>query len=185
MTQFITLSKKMLKLIILISFPLIAAHAQVVEEDNDEDDEPLGTWVVPTSENAPLSMLTPPDSFESSPAFNGYISYKTSSAIIMIQINEANYVALSDGITDDYLLENQLSFISRENIATTHGHSGVIFKLEFQLEGTEFIRYMAFIGDLNKTLWLNITYPKMLEGMVEEPIKQSILSVNLYPNGNE
>jgi hypothetical protein len=142
-------------------------------------------WIIPSSINAPLEMLTPPPTFEPSTAFNGYISLKTSSAIVMILINDANYLSIVEGITDEYLAKNQLELVSREDFKTPYGVSGINFKLKFTLEGTEFVRYMTFIGDLETTLWLNTTYPKMLEDLVEPEILTAIHTVNLYPKGNE
>jgi hypothetical protein len=160
----------------------VNSFAQVEEPDPDS---PMGEWIVPTTEDAPLSMLTPPPTFEPAPGFNGYLSAKTSSAIIMILIKDANYISILEGITEEYFAENQLELISREEIQTSYGYNGVNFKLRFTLDNTEFVRYMTFIGDIEKTLWLNSTYPKMLEHLVEDNILKSIKSANLYPQTNE
>jgi len=166
---------------VAFTLTLTAVNAQEVTDTSSAK----GDWIVPSSVEAPLEMLTPPPSFEPSTAFNGYLSLKTSSAIIMLLINDANYVAIVEGITDEYLTANNLELVSRENFETTNGVGGVNFKLKFTLDGTEFVRYMTFIGDLSKTLWLNTTYPKMLEHLIEAEVLKSIYSVNLYPEGNE
>jgi hypothetical protein len=171
--------------VFLTAFTFLLVMLSTNAQEVTDTTQAAGDWVVPSSGDAPLEMLTPPPSFEVSTAFNGYISLKTSSAIIMIEIHDANYISIVDGITDEYLESNQLEFVSRQDFETTYGFGGVNFKLKFIVDDTEFVRYMTFIGDLNTTLWLNTTYPKMLESLVEEEILKSIHSVNLYPKGDE
>lgn len=174
-----------MKTFVLTAMVFLTVSLNAISQEDRDTSAAAGDWIVPSSINAPLEMLTPPPTFEPSTAFNGYISLKTSSAIVMILINDANYVSIVEGITDEYLAKNQLELVSRNDFKTTYGVSGVNFKLKFTLEGTEFVRYMTFIGDLETTLWLNTTYPKMLEHLVEEEVLKSIHSVNLYPKGNE
>ena len=38
---------------------------------------------------------------------------------------------------------------------------------------------MIFIGDTKRTLWLNITYPKDLEELIEKAVDESVKSTNL------
>lgn len=154
------------------------------QEGHEHNDDSLKV-VVPSQEYADLSMMTPPQSFVVSEAFNGYISYQTSSAIIMTLINDAVYLKIAEGMNEDFYAKNKLTYISDEKIETDHGYKGHAFKLSFELEGDEWIRYMVYIGDLEKTLWLNITFPKLVEELVEGEILKSIQSVNINPETEE
>jgi len=174
-----------MKPFLLTAIAFLTVSFTVFSQENRDTSAAAGNWIIPSYINAPLEMLTPPPTFEPSTAFNGYISLKTSSAIVMLQINDANYLSIVDGITDEYLAKNQLEFVSREEFETPYGVSGINFKLKFNLEGTEFVRYMTFVGDLENTLWLNTTYPKILEDLVEQEILIAIHSVNLYPKRKE
>lgn len=174
-----------MKTFVLAAMAFLTVSLNAISQEDRDTTSVAGDWIVPSSINAPLEMLTPPPTFEPSTAFNGYISLKTSSAIVMILINDANYLSIVEGITDEYLAKNQLELVSREDFKTPYGASGINFKLKFTLEGTEFVRYMTFIGDLETTLWLNTTYPKMLEDLVEPEVLTAIHTVNLYPKGNE
>jgi hypothetical protein len=137
--------------------------------------------VVPETVVADLNMITPPETFNPSDAFNGYLSIQNSSAIIMTQINNANYLKIAEGMNDEFYAKNKLNFISKESFVSNNGVQGVTFKFWFELEGNKYIRYMTYAGDLSTTLWLNITYPKMLEELVEMEILKSIQTITLNP----
>lgn len=137
--------------------------------------------VVPETVGADLNMIEPPETFKPSDAFNGYISLENSSAIIMTQINNANYLKIAEGMNDDFFAKNRLNFISEENFVSKHGVKGIIYKFWFELKGDRYVRYMVYAGDLSTTLWLNITYPEMLQELVEMEVLKSIKTINLNP----
>lgn len=135
--------------------------------------------VMPEVVDASLSMLTPPEGFEVSTAFNGYISLGMSSAIIMTLIDHVNFEKLKEGMTAEYFERNKLTLINEEEFKTETGHKGISYKLSFILNDTDFVRYLVYVSEGDKTLWLNITYPKMVEDFVEIGIIRSIQTVNL------
>lgn len=137
--------------------------------------------IQPTQELADLKMLTPPEGFEISEAFNGYLSLQTSSGIIMTLIRNAVYPRIAEGMNEAFYEKNQLTYISDSSIVTDYGYKGHIYKLSFVQKETKFIRYMAYIGDLKDTLWLNVSYPEMMDALLEEDILKSFKSVNLKP----
>ncbi len=141
--------------------------------------------VLPTTEDASIRMITPPTGFEVSTAFNGYISMPNSSAIIMVMINNANYIKIAEGINEEYCSSNKLELLSSSSFESANGVKGRIFKMKFILQDDEWIRYMVFAGDLEKTLWLNITYPYKLEELIEGEILKSVQTINLNPESNE
>lgn len=138
-------------------------------------------YVEPQMVDPDLDMIVPPKSFVVSDAFNGYISFENSSAIIMTQINNSNYLKIAEGMNESFYKANNLNFISKEKFTSDNGVKGVMFKLWFELKGDKYIRYMVYSGDLEKTLWLNITYPQMLEELIEMEILESLKTINLNP----
>lgn len=149
---------------------------------NQQEERPV---VEPKAQSGNLDMLTPPATFEISPAFNGFLSKKTSSAIIVTLINDVTFPLLAKGMDEEFYKKNNLTFISESDVVTDTGSKGVLYKLSFILEGDVFIRYMVYIGDLEKTLWLNITYPQIVESVVESEILKCITTVNLNPVRDE
>ncbi len=142
-------------------------------------------FVEPSSVNADLSLIIPPEGFVVSEAFNGYIHYQMATAIIMTMIEGANYINIEKGMTEDFFKVNQLHFITKEKVVTDNGTKGLSYKFSFTLENTEFIRYMVYIGDLNNTLWMNITYPKMADELLSSEIEKVIQSAQLTPRKDE
>ena len=152
---------------------------------NDTITEKAILYVEPEVVQAELSMLTPPEGFVVSESFNGYIHYQASSAIIMTLVKDASYLNIAKGMTEEFFEKNKLTKISDSKVETDNGTKGISYKFSFELSGQEFIRYMVYVGDLNQTLWLNITYPKHVEELVEGEILRSIQTVNLKPNRDE
>lgn len=161
---------------------LVAQNNNTAAEVSNDD---TLRYLVPKQAIADLSLLTPPSGFVVSDAFNGYICYPVSSAIIMTMIENTTYNILSDGMTEEFFAKNNLTYISDSKFLSENKISGKYFKLSFQLEGDEYIRYVVFAGNLEKTLWLNITYPKKVEDLVENEILKSIQSITLTPVQNE
>ena len=141
--------------------------------------------VKPKSEAGNLDMITAPETFEVSSQFNGFISKSHGSAIVVTLINDVAFPLIAKGMNKDFYAKNNLSFISESDVQTVHGYKGKSFKLSFNLEDNDYIRYMVYIGDIKNTLWLNITYPKIVEAVLEPEILKCIDSVNLNPNRGE
>jgi hypothetical protein len=114
-----------------------------------------------------------------STAFNGYISMPNSAAIIMTQINNANYLKISEGMTEEWYAQNRLTYISSSSMTSDSGVKGKMFKSSFILEGDTWIRYMVYAGNLEKTIWLSITYPLKLEELIEGEVLKSLQSLDL------
>lgn len=164
-----------MKLIVLLG--CIFASAFVFSQQQDDSLK----VIIPETVMADLNMITPPPTFKSSDAFNGYISIQNSSAIIMTQINNANYLKIAEGMNDTFYAANKLNFVSKESFTSENGVKGVYFKLWFEMEGNKYVRYMVYAGDLTTTLWLNITYPQVMEELVEMEIIKSINTITLNP----
>lgn len=134
---------------------------------------------------ASLSMFTPPEGFVPSEQFNGYIHYKIGAAIIMTLITETSYPLIAKGMTQEFFDENKLHYINESEVLTDNGTKGIKYKFSFTLEKHEYIRYMIYVGDLNQTLWLNITYPKLVDDLLEDELMKSIQGISLKATTNE
>ena len=150
---------------------------------NQEDS--VGVYVTPEHSDADINLLTAPEGFVISEIFNGYIHYQSSTSIIMTMIDNVSYLDMERAMTEDYFTTNGMVFVKSEKITTNHDYGGLIYKSTFLLEDRSFVRYFAFIGSLNETLWLSITYPTQVEELVEQEILKCIKSVNLKPVKDE
>tara|TARA_Y100000385_G_C12699168_1_gene469779 strand:+ start:54 stop:584 length:531 start_codon:yes stop_codon:yes gene_type:complete len=136
-------------------------------------------FTTPEVSEVNIDVIIPPEGFEISPAFNGYIHYQASSAVIINLINKVNFKKLAEGMNQEFFDKNKLRYISEKKIITNSGTKGIWYKFNFKTEGKDFCRYIVYAGDLNKTLWLNFTYPLKLEDLVENEILNSIQTIDL------
>lgn len=141
--------------------------------------------VVPEQKSADLNLITPPEGFEVTDKFNGYLHLQASTAIIMTMIENANYINLERGMTEEFFAEKHMTLLKKEEFTSDYGFPGLIYKCSFVLQEMDFIRYFVYAGDLNRTLWLNITYPVKMEGLVEGEVMKAIRSINLNPVKDE
>lgn len=135
------------------------------------------SYTTPELSQPSITCFTPPDGFQVSEAFNGYIHFKTSSTILIQYISNVTYVQIAEGVDDEFFSRNNLTLISQEDFQTKDGVHGKMYTSSFTLKGDDFVRIMVYMGDLNNTLWLNITYPKMVEPLVKDLMIDSIKSV--------
>ncbi|MFK7785566.1 MAG: hypothetical protein AB8B56_10640 [Crocinitomicaceae bacterium] len=172
-------------LAILISFSLTAQEDTKNTPSDSHSNEDSLSVVVPAEGVAELSMITPPEGFEPTDLFNGYLHTQASSGIIMTLIDNANYVKISEGMNDAFYKSNGLEFIEKKDFVSNNKVHGSYFKCSFVTSETPFVRYMVYAGDLNTTLWLNITYPKQIEHLIEGEILETIQSITLKPARDE
>lgn len=167
--------KPLLSTLLLIFVCTVQSFVQA--QDDSVSTEAL--YKEPESYPVNLSVLTPPEGFVVSDQFNGYIHYQAGAAIIMTLVKNVSYLHVAKGMTDDFYRENQLTKLNERAIVTDNGTKGIIYKFSFRLQETDFIRYMVYAGGLNETLWLSITYPKMVDELMEPEIIKSIQTINL------
>ncbi len=141
--------------------------------------------VLPEKATASLNLIIPPEGFEPTDKFNGYLHAQASSGIIMTMVENANYIKISEGMTEEFFAKNSLTFIEKTEFISDNSVNGVYFKCSFVTGDTPFMRYIVYAGDLNKTLWLNITYPTKLEHLVEQELIKSIQSITLKDSRDE
>lgn len=178
-------TNKILVSAMLVVLPFASIFAQQDSTATNRQNEDSMQVVVPQSVYADIRMMTPPAGFIVSTGFNGYINYQTSSAIQMTFIENAIFVKITEGMNEDFYKQNKLNYISDSTFVSQYGVKGHLYKLWFVLEGHTYIRYMVYAGDLKNTLWINITYPKMVEELVEDELIKSINTINLNPSVDE
>ncbi|PHR22786.1 MAG: hypothetical protein COA38_17735 [Fluviicola sp.] len=169
---------------LFLSCNLVAQENQANIGTPDRSEDSL-IVIKPEEKIADLRLIIPPEGFESTERFNGYLHTMAGSGIIMTMIDNVNYIKLDEAMTEEFFASEKLTFIKKESFTSDNGISGIHYKSTFNSEGKLFIRYLVFAGDLNKTLWLNITYPFEMNGLLEAEILKSIQSITLNPTRDE
>ncbi len=172
-------------IVLFVLFFTFSVNAQIDTKSTVNSSEDSVIYIQPKQLLADLAMITPPAGFVVSDRFNGYLHLQAGSAIIMTYIENANYIKICEGMTDEFFAKNNIVKVSDTAIESDYKVKGHMYKFSFLLNNVEYIRYMVYSGDLNNTLWLNITYPKQLEELVETELLKSIQSINLKPNSND
>jgi len=133
-------------------------------------------YLEPNPVPASLDLISVPSTFTASDKFNGYMDASSGASIIMTLIENISYPVLSKSVNADFEPQNNLHKMAEGSINANSGLKGVWYKYSFEVDAKmpqdstknmEFIRYMVFIGNLQKTLWLNITYPKMIDELMD------------------
>ena len=135
-------------------------------------------YVVPNTVPADLSIYQAPEGFEPGTGFNGYYHKLTQTSIVMTMIENINYVNLKVSMTDEFFTSNKLVKTKEFAIDCESGLKGYGYQATFELNSMQMVRQMVFIGDLNKTLWLSITYPVQASDLVENELMESYKSVS-------
>ncbi|MFA5573995.1 MAG: hypothetical protein WC994_02950 [Brumimicrobium sp.] len=128
---------------------------------------------------AKLSFLAPPEGFVPSTDFDGYINVSIGGAILMSVIDNVPYSILKASMTDEFFKENQMVRISETALKISEDIQGVVYKCSFETQGHKFIRMIVYAGGLTKTLWLNVTYPEIMDEQLYAAMMRSFQSINL------
>ena len=149
-------------------------HAQItpVKENNTQANNPE-----PVQCAADLRLINVPEGFVSSTSFNGYIHLNSATSIVMTSIEHVNFIRLCAGMTPEFFAANGLTLVEEKGFTSSNNVSGRYYKSHFVLNEVPHVRYIVFSGDLNRTLWLNITYPQMFEPLIEKEISGIINSI--------
>lgn len=163
----------MKKLLLLFSFVIAVLSAVVAQAQSNSPANNGNGGAKP----APLSMLTPPRSFAPSAEFNGYSSEATGASIILLMLDNIVYTTMEAAMTPEVFAQNKVEMLKKIAIETSSGLKGVAFKLSFTVNDITLIRYMVYVGDLEKTLWVNMNYPQINEDLVEDELLKSLNSI--------
>lgn len=134
---------------------------------------------------ADLRLISVPEGFVSSTSFNGYIHLNSATSIVMTSIEHINFLRLCAGMTPDFFTQNGLILTEEKEFTSENNVPGRYYKASFVIDQVPHIRYMVFSGDLNRSLWLNITFPSMFETLVDKEIKGIINSIKSKVNDDK
>lgn len=135
-------------------------------------------YIEPSTVPAKLDLYKAPDGFVQGTGFNGYIHALTQTTVVLTMIENTNYINVQKAMTDDYFAKNSMNKTKEFEVTCASGLKGIGYIAEFTLQGRKMIRHMVFIGDLNKTLWLSVTYPAENNALVESALIQSYNTVS-------
>ncbi|TNF47686.1 MAG: hypothetical protein EP305_07265 [Bacteroidetes bacterium] len=166
-------------ILLVLSLPL-----GVIAQNNSNSNDTL-QYVVPTEIKADLNILVPPKCFEPTSDFNGYLCISNGSAIMIQMIDNISYLQATRDMNDSFFKQNGFQFISVFDLKSDYGVKGKVYKLTYNHKNQDYVRYMVFAGDLQKTIWLNITYPKIVEELMELEILSCLQSLTLNPADHE
>lgn len=107
------------------------------------------------------------------------------SAIMMQRIDNISYLQATKDMNETFFKNNGFQYISVIDLKSDYGVKGKIFKLTYNHKNQDYVRYMVFAGDLQTTYWFNITYPKVVEELMELEILKSLQSLTLNPADHE
>lgn len=126
---------------------------------------------------ANLKLITVPEGFIESSSFNGYIHLNSATSIVMTSIEHINFIRLCAGMTPEFFAQNGLTLNEEKEFTSRENVPGKYYKSSFVIDEIPHVRYIVFSGDLNRTLWLNITYPKMFEALISVEVSAIIESI--------
>ena len=136
-----------------------------------------GNSPAPVQCPADLKLITVPEGFIESTSFNGYIHLNSATSIVMTSIEHINFIRLCAGMTPEFFAQNGLTLNEEKEFTSRENVPGRYYKASFIIDEIPHVRYIVFSGDLNRTLWLNITYPKMFEALISAEVSAIIESI--------
>lgn len=144
-------------------------------------------YLKPNAIPADLNSIVPPAGFTVAEKFNGYFDANSSTSITLMLIENINYTVMQKSMTDDFAQTNKLTKIAEGPVNSASGLVGVWYKYSFEVnaqmpsdtaQNMRFIRYMAFVGNLKQTLWINVTYPTMIDALMDAEILNCFTTAN-------
>jgi hypothetical protein len=167
------------KIIGITLFVLMYCSQIVYSQAPDPSEEDSITYIEPQVGTYPLECIVPPDGFEVSDKFHGYINKNTSTSILVQLIDGIAYVNLEQSITSEHWASQSIEEVSKETFTTDSGMVGKLYKLAFNVSNTDIYRYMLITGDLEKTIWINISYPAQFDELLGPIALKSLRTVHL------
>jgi hypothetical protein len=149
-------------------------HGQITPQ---KEVKPQASYPEPNQCDADLRLITVPEGFVSATNFNGYIHLNTATSIVMTSVEHVNFLRLCAGMTPEFFSMNGLSLVEENEFTSDYNVSGRFYKAHFVIDKLPHVRYMIFSGDINNTLWLNITYPQMFEPLIGKEVPGIIQSI--------
>ena len=178
LTGFIFANSNSLFMRSLLQLFLLAVLLALPNLGKAQDDKDSMQYVIPKSSHASLDLYTAPEGFVVANQFNGYYNPLSQTTIVLTMVENVNYVNIKRGLNEEYYAGQRLTVVEEKEITTDSGLKGFSVKCSFELDGKQMFREMVFIGDLNKTLWLSVTYHRDMAELVSPLLVKSYQSVH-------
>lgn len=123
-----------------------------------------------------ISMV-PPEGFELSQDFQGFIHLASTSAIQVTDRPGVSPVSLKFSFTKEVLEPQGITLISQEDVETNSGVPSTLVLVSFTVDGMDFERYIFITGDHNNMYIINANYPVMTKELIQDEMKKALLTV--------
>lgn len=162
---------------------LVGIHAMTFAQESVNAKPQYKDTIVTVGEvvDAPINVISPPAGFDSSTYFNGYINLEMGASILMHELISVSYKQLVSGMNAGYYADNSMEFISKEELVTSNGTTGMVYKMRFIQKEVPFIRYVVHAGDDTHTLMIHVTYAEHFAEEVDAALLKSFNTIEFYP----
>jgi hypothetical protein len=123
-------------------------------------------------------QMQPPEHFMVSEAIPGMIHPGTSTTVQVQEILGTSYVMIQQAMTAEHFASQGVTLISSTDVTMQDGRGGVLYLVEFEVNGFLYERLMLFAGDYNNTIWINANYPQSAKRILQDIITQSLLTAH-------
>ncbi len=117
-----------------------------------------------------------PEHFMVSEAIPGLIHPGTSTTVQVQEIVGTSYVMIRQAMTPEHFESQGVHLVSTTDVTMQNGKAGVLYLVEFTVNGFDYERLMLFAGDYNNTIWINANYPKSAKSVLQDIITESLLT---------
>ncbi|HOZ29346.1 MAG TPA: hypothetical protein PLL66_00345 [Bacteroidales bacterium] len=120
--------------------------------------------------------MQPPEHFLVSKEIPGLIHPGTSTTVQVQEITGTSYVMIQQAMTPEHFESQGVSLITSYPVKMLDGKTGIIYLVEFIVNGFNYERIMLFAGDYNNTIWINANYPKSAKELLQDILIKSLLT---------
>ncbi|HNQ68557.1 MAG TPA: hypothetical protein PKN32_09270 [Bacteroidales bacterium] len=120
--------------------------------------------------------LQPPEHFLVSKEIPGLIHPGTSTTVQVQEIVGTSYVMIQQAMTPEHFESQGVTLISSSPVKMVDGKTGILYLVEFTVNGFQYERLMLFAGDYNNTIWINANYPKSAKDLLQDLLTKSLLT---------
>ncbi len=121
-------------------------------------------------------FMAPPEHFLVSENIPGMIHPGSSTTVQVQEIIGTSYIMIAQAMTPEHFESQNVSLISQEDVKMKDGKNGILYLVEFTVNGYDYERLMLFAGDYNNTIWINANYPKSAKSLLYEVLVESLLT---------
>lgn len=133
--------------------------------------------------------ISPPKYFKPVENIHGFIHIPTMSSMTCTEIKGYHYTQLTEQLTSEYIASQNATLNSTEDIILDNQQPARLFYISFTIpakdslhKDTPFERLMLFTGDMENTIWINVTYPQAVKRFVHNIILKSLKTVHFRKN---